>query len=160
MAFFLHFIRISQLTFWPSMLPDGTTKMEYIDLLVSTIEMHNKDYGDRMLVRLLISIDRSKSVEENEETVELVLGVRTRSELVVGIDLSGNPLKGSFVDFLPLLEKCRNMGMFVTVHTAEVPDKKPLRNEVKNICESVAESDREGRQSSLMTETDSILHFW
>jgi adenosine deaminase len=128
--------------------------------LVSTIEMHNKHYGDRMLVRLLISIDRSKSVEENEETVELALGVRTRSDVVVGIDLSGNPLKESFVNFLPLLERCRNMGMSITVHTAEVPDKEPVRIKANNFSESVVVSDREGIQSRLMTETDSILFFW
>jgi adenosine deaminase len=122
--------------------------------------MHNKHYGDRMLVRLLISIDRSKSFQENEETIELALGVRTRSDVVVGIDLSGNPLKESFVNFLTLLERCRNMGMFITVHTAEVPDKEPVRIEANNFSGSVVVSDREGIQSRLMTETDSILYFW
>lgn len=135
--------------------------------------MHNKLYGDQMLVRLLISIDRSKSLKENEETVELALAVRTRSEVIVGIDLSGNPLKGSFVNFIPLLQKCKNLGMFITVHTAEVPDIDGVRNEDDNNFEliqneavnglpgsvSVVESDREGIMPPLMTETDSILHF-
>lgn len=137
--------------------------------MVSTIEMHNKLYSDRMLVRLLISIDRSKSVKENEETLELAINVRTRSNALVGIDFSGNPLKGSFVSFIPLLQRCRNMGMFITVHTAEVPDKES-RSEVQDhpeifqnkslseFFESLVGLKRE--EMPLMTETDRILFFW
>ena len=165
---FSSFILITWLIFQPSIFPDGTTKLEYIDLLVSTIEMHNELYGDRMLVRLLISIDRSKSLEENEETVELALGVRTRSKVIVGIDLSGNPLKGNFVSFLPILKKCSESGLFITIHTAEIPDKESVRNEIKDIADESAndfsgstfESEREEILSPLLTETDQILFFW
>ena len=120
---------------------------------------HQEINGDRMLVRLLISIDRSKSLEENEETVELALGVRTRSKVIVGIDLSGNPSKGNFVSFLPILKKCSESGMFITIHTAEIPDKDIADESVNDFSGSTFESEREEILSPLLTETDQILFF-
>ena len=51
---------------------DGTTKQQYLQLVTSLIGLHNKRYGDRMMVRLIVSIDRSKSREENDQLEGLV----------------------------------------------------------------------------------------
>ena len=44
----------------------------------------------------------------------------TKTSFVVGIDLSGNPTKNKFVDFLPAAIHARSHGLMVTVHAGEV----------------------------------------
>ena len=66
----------------PRVLPhDGTTKQQYLQLVTSLIASHNKRYGDRMLVRLILSIDRSKSREENDQLEGLVNNHDIRSAI-------------------------------------------------------------------------------
>lgn len=101
---------------------DGTTKLEYTELLTSTIVAHNLRHGDRMTVRLLLSIDRSKSIDENAETLDMAVRMSSRKSVIVGIDFSGNPHNGRFDDFISMLKMCRDNGLFVTVHSAEIHD--------------------------------------
>ena len=52
--------------------------------------------------RLLLSVDRGKSVEEAMRVAELAVELRAEEEwrpFVLGMDFSGNPTKGSFKDF-------------------------------------------------------------
>ncbi len=52
--------------------------------------------------RLLLSVDRGKSVEEAMRVAELAVELRAEEEwrpFVLGVDFSGNPTKGSFKDF-------------------------------------------------------------
>jgi adenosine deaminase len=72
-----------------------------------------------MHCRLLVAIDRSRSLEEAQEHVNLaVLFLGTR--VVVGIDVGGNPSRGDLRTFFPLLRRVKDAGMFVTLHCAEV----------------------------------------
>jgi adenosine deaminase len=41
---------------------------------------------------------------------------------VVGVDFSGNPHNGRFDDFVSMLRICRDAGLFITVHAAEIED--------------------------------------
>lgn len=101
---------------------DGTTQLEYTEMIISVIEAHNLRHGDTMTVRLLLSIDRSKSIDENAEVLDIAFRLSSRSNVIVGIDFSGNPHNGRFADFVSLLNTCRDIGLFITVHAAEILD--------------------------------------
>ena len=98
-------------------------------LLILKIENHNRLFGNIMTVRLIISVDRSKSVEENSDVLGLAVRARSGGDTLVGIDFSGNPMEGKFNNFVGLLQKCRDIGLFITVHTGEVPDVDEIASE-------------------------------
>ncbi|XP_016443942.2 N6-mAMP deaminase [Nicotiana tabacum] len=74
----------------------------------------------KIFVRLLLSIDRRESTEAAMETVKLALEMRHQG--VVGIDLSGNPIIGEWLTFLPALEFAKEQGLLITLHCGEVPN--------------------------------------
>jgi len=45
---------------------------------------------------------------------------RSRPDIVVGLDVSGNMMTSKIDDFFPLLSKVRNSGLKLAIHTAEV----------------------------------------
>ncbi|GAB2301098.1 hypothetical protein Dimus_035130 [Dionaea muscipula] len=72
----------------------------------------------KIFVRLLLSIDRRETTSSAMETVKLALEMRDMG--VVGIDLSGNPIIGEWVTFLPALKFAREQGLPITLHCGEV----------------------------------------
>ncbi|KAL8151195.1 hypothetical protein V2J09_021003 [Rumex salicifolius] len=74
----------------------------------------------KIYVRLLLSIDRREDTASAMETVKLALELRNFG--VVGIDLSGNPIVGKWVTYLPALKFAREQGMRITLHCGEVPN--------------------------------------
>ncbi|CAN4117419.1 unnamed protein product [Withania somnifera] len=72
----------------------------------------------KIYVRLLLSIDRRETTEAAMETVKLALEMRHLG--VVGIDLSGNPVIGEWMTFLPALEFAKEQGLLITLHCGEV----------------------------------------
>lgn len=52
-----------------------------------------------MPVRLLLSIDRSRTRQEAEATTEILLRKSATNRILVGLDYSGNPIKNTFTDF-------------------------------------------------------------
>ncbi|GFP97018.1 adenosine deaminase-like protein [Phtheirospermum japonicum] len=85
--------------------PDISVKSNFVDCLC------NGTGKKKIYVRLLLSIDRREMAEAAMETVELALGMRDLG--VVGIDLSGNPLVGEWLTFLPALEYAKKQGLQV-----------------------------------------------
>ena len=86
------------------------TKRDYIDAILSTMEefMQSQPPPNKMMCRLIISVDRSLSYEEAKENIELAIEYSQQSPpLVVGVDLGGNPMKNSFQLFQPLFERVR-----------------------------------------------------
>ncbi|KAG5181636.1 hypothetical protein JKP88DRAFT_263573 [Tribonema minus] len=76
-----------------------------------------------LIPRLLLSVDRGKSVDAAWEVVNLAVDLLKDAQYVkylVGIDLSGNPAKGRFEDFAGPLQHARAAGLKVSVHCAEV----------------------------------------
>jgi adenosine deaminase len=74
-----------------------------------------------ILVKLLPSIDRSKSVAEAEENISIVLDLLPQhKDIITGVDLSGDPVKGDFKDFLIILEKARKSHLKLALHCGEV----------------------------------------
>ena len=71
-----------------------------------------------MKCRFIVSIDRSGSVMEAEENVDLAVELfQIPNSLVVGMDIGGNPFKNDFRDFLPSISRARNQaGLKITVH--------------------------------------------
>jgi adenosine deaminase len=81
--------------------------------------------------RLILSLDRSQSLSEAADTVQLAIQLRQEadnepqhgilcSKYIVGMDLGGNPTRQTFADFAPLLHQARQAGLRITVHCGEV----------------------------------------
>ena len=114
----------------PRSLADGTTDRQYIYLLKSLISNHNAAYASKMLVKLIVSVDRSKSVNFAMETLQIIDSVGIHhvaknsnsppQKVIVGLDFSGNPLGGRFEDFASVFTRGREMGLNITVHCAEI----------------------------------------
>jgi adenosine deaminase len=79
----------------------------------------------KIYVRLLLSIDRRETIESAMETVNLAIEMKSLG--VVGIDLSGNPIVGDWLTFLPALKFAREQSLKVTIHCGEVPNRKEIQ---------------------------------
>lgn len=115
----------------PRSLPDGTTEEEYVQLLVDKVKRHNSLYGHLLSVKLILSVNRSKSYDEGLHILELAEKYRygtekdaTKSEdpLIVGLDFSGNPNGARFEDFQPIFAEARKVGFNITVHCGETAE--------------------------------------
>jgi adenosine deaminase len=79
------------------------------------------------MVKLLLSIDRRQGTVEAEHALKIALDTReTHPNLVVGLDLSGDPTAGAFDSFLPTLLKARQSGLGVVLHCGEVNKNLPV----------------------------------
>ena len=120
------------------------TKREYMEIILRTVqafeETDQKRYDDEccnidttspekgslprlpMTCRIIISVDRSQSLIEATENIELAIAMYQESEesYVVGVDLGGNPLQQDFAMFESLFQKARDAGLKVTIHCAEI----------------------------------------
>lgn len=69
-----------------------------------------------ILVKLLLSVDRSKGLEFAKQVIDLTIdyGVHKRSDVVVGLDVSGNMTGSNLVEFFPLLGKVKQAGLNLT----------------------------------------------
>lgn len=96
------------------------SKREFLEGMVAgVLEVQKTDR--RIIVTILVSINRGQPVTDAEENVDLALEfAKLYPKIFVGIDFSGNPTKGSFRDFLPSLEKARKGSLYLTLHCAEV----------------------------------------
>jgi adenosine deaminase len=75
-----------------------------------------------MRVAFLVSINRGSPVEHSSEAVDLLIRLKENSvnaSHLVGIELSGDPRKGSFADFKPEFDRARQHGFKVTLHCGE-----------------------------------------
>lgn len=68
-----------------------------------------------ILVKLLLSIDRSKELEIARKVVDLtILYGQRRSDVIVGLDVSGNMANSNITGFFPYIEKIRTAGLKIT----------------------------------------------
>jgi adenosine deaminase len=113
------------------------SKREYVETIIQVMQRFERSEQERfqhesreenpperaylpLTCRLLLSVDRSQSIEEASETIALAIDMRKASEYVVGVDLGGNPTRRDFRDFLPLFQKARNAGCKSTIHCGEI----------------------------------------
>jgi hypothetical protein len=93
---------------------------------------------------LLLSFDRSASVEEAQDTLEVASSARAQGMPVVGLDFSGNPYLKSFVDFEGIYTEARlKHGFKISIHFAETP------NEADSAAILAFEPDRVGHAAVL-----------
>ncbi|EDV43317.1 uncharacterized protein Dana_GF16581 [Drosophila ananassae] len=96
------------------------SRRDYLQTVIDAIRTAREKYP-RILVKLLPSINRAEPLAAAEETVSLSIEfARSHPDLVLGIDFSGNPGKGRFADFVPILSRARDMGLKLVIHCAEI----------------------------------------
>ena len=79
------------------------------------------------MCRLILSIDRRRSLDVAHETLSLYLQLREQSPfgyLLGGIDFSGDARSNDAVTFIPLMKKAQENGIKLAVHLAEIPNEK------------------------------------
>ena len=68
-----------------------------------------------ILVKLLLSIDRSRGVDVAKQIVDLTISLgHARNDVVVGLDVSGNMAMSNITDYFPLLQKVKDAGLKLT----------------------------------------------
>lgn len=102
-------------------------KEDYLSTILQAIDEFEasvvRDGSGRMLVRVILSVDRAKSVEDGRETIEMCHRLRQSdtNSRIVGIDFSGDPKMGSLKSkFRPLLDLCRVYRIPTTIHIGEM----------------------------------------
>ena len=77
--------------------------------------------------RLLLSIDRRRSLDIAQETLSLYLKLRAESAfgyILGGIDFSGDARTNDAVTYIPVLKKAQDNDIPIAVHLAEIPNEK------------------------------------
>lgn len=122
----------------PRELEDGSSIEEYLSILLDMTSQHNQLYSHKMIVRVLISFDRSRDVQYSENILNKILDIMNEpiASNIVGIDFSGNPKAKGFNMFKPLLMKARENGFKLSIHSGELPaDQCEDINELDDILE-------------------------
>nr|XP_053631464.1 adenosine deaminase-like protein isoform X5 [Cherax quadricarinatus] len=76
-------------------------------------------------VRLLLSIDRSRGIDDAWNTLQLAKEYKTHEiykNLICGLDVSGNPACGNLTNYIPVLEEAKKCGLKLAIHLAEIPN--------------------------------------
>ncbi|XP_053599687.1 uncharacterized protein Ada isoform X4 [Plodia interpunctella] len=80
-----------------------------------------------IISRLIISINRTMVTAECDAITDLAIEYHKKyPDIVVGIELSGNPIVGEFQNFLPALTRARDAGLKVSLHCGEVRNPKEV----------------------------------
>lgn len=73
------------------------------------------------MVKLIVSINRRESFESGEENVNLAVKYhKIHPDIVVGVDLSGEPTCKAFSEFKSILEIARANDLKLALHCGEV----------------------------------------
>ena len=101
---------------------DGKKASAYLDTVLSTIASTNASLPDNKKVptKVLVSINRGKPVADAQTAVDIAIAYKDKG--VVGIDFSGNCYKGTWDEFLPMLQQARTAGLKTTIHAGEKDD--------------------------------------
>ena len=113
----------------PRDLSTHVSKEQYLQCLVETIGEYNRKYHEEIMVKLVVSVDRSKNVKQAIDIIHLAEQyayyevhdetIQHREKIIVAIDFSGNPLGGRFPDFAEIFTLATKKGFNTTVHAAE-----------------------------------------
>jgi len=96
------------------------SKLQYCETIIKEIIAAQEDSDLDIHVNLLLSIDRRK-LECFESTVQLYYNLKKiYPDIVVGLDISGDPRINDITCIIPQLVKLRENNVKVTIHLAEV----------------------------------------
>lgn len=94
---------------------EGMTKEDYIEAVVKAV----KDNKTDTIVKILLSINRVHDPKVSHEALEIMIKMfKKYPDIIMGVELSGNPIQGTFDK--SLFTKAREAGMKVCLHCAEV----------------------------------------
>lgn len=96
---------------------------------------NNKIVRLPLIPRLIISVDRSGTLAQADENINLAIelfqqqqkqhssrkGDASQNKYIVGVELGGNPTKNDFTNFEASFERARKAGLRVAIHVGEVP---------------------------------------
>lgn len=91
------------------------TREQYLRVVLGELSR----YGNQR-TGLIVSLDRRMGEEVMEECVAIARKLKGEGEMVVGVDLCGDPRAGDVELFRRHFEDAREAGMGVTLHVAEV----------------------------------------
>lgn len=95
-------------------------KREYLEAIQRAID----NSTTATVTKLLVSIDRSRGLEEAWEN----LSIAEDSRHCVGIDFSGDPRRAGFAEYTEVFNAARDQGFKATIHTAETADRDDTQN--------------------------------
>ena len=123
------------------------TKDIYMDSVLDAIKECNSDSELDIITKFLVSIDRRNGATVAEETINLAHKYQNMNDIVVGVDLSGDPMAGKSLDFTAALTRAKTLGLKTAVHLAET---KESQSETKALLDS--RPDRIGHGTCLRVE--------
>ncbi|XP_027210038.2 adenosine deaminase-like protein [Penaeus vannamei] len=118
-------VRYLELRTTPKSINGVMTKNQYIDTVLEA--MIDEMKLNTITIRLLISIDRSRGLDDAWDTLQLAKQYAAHERfknLICGIDISGNPQAGNLVEYIPVLREAKQCGLKLSVHLAEVVNEK------------------------------------
>ncbi|XP_040198727.1 adenosine deaminase-like protein [Rana temporaria] len=99
----------------------GMTKRSYVETVLEGIKQCKEEEVD-IDVRFLLAIDRRGGPTVAKETVKLAEEYfHATNDLVLGLDLSGDPRVGHGKDFMETLTEAKNSGLKLALHLSEIP---------------------------------------
>ena len=113
----------------PRVFTDGEylSEKEGIDVVLNEIKRCEHDLPNKIVVRLLLSINRSESAEKALRTAEMAVRYKEAGEEhIVGVELSGNPTAAPFSYFSAAFAYLREHMMPTSIHVGEVPNSEVL----------------------------------
>ncbi|XP_075064189.1 N6-Methyl-AMP deaminase [Mixophyes fleayi] len=114
-------VKYLELRSTPRESPTGMTKRTYVETVLEGIRQCKEDEVD-IDVRFLLAIDRRGGPTVAKETVKLAEEFfHSTNDLVLGLDLSGDPTVGHGKDFMDSLSEAKRSGLKLALHLSELP---------------------------------------
>lgn len=131
---------------------DGASWEKYVDSFLSGLEEGNKKYNGVKVARGLLSLDRTIHTEKiSYEIIDRVVLEKKRNGLLVGIDISGNPLgerKLTGTALAYVLCYALSKGIGVAIHIGEA-DTLTEKDDVNMILDILASCSKKSSSSNL-----------
>ncbi|ESO08564.1 hypothetical protein HELRODRAFT_110129 [Helobdella robusta] len=103
------------------------TKSSYLKSVLQAIRDATTVKTSEIIVKLIISIDRAKPLQEAWENLQLAkqfrnfdVGREDMGDVIVGLDLSGHPSTTDVEKFIPVLQAARESSFKLTIHVSEI----------------------------------------
>jgi adenosine deaminase len=91
------------------------TREQYLRVVLGEVAQYGEDRA-----ALIVSLDRKMGEEALQECVGIAKKLKAEGELIVGVDLCGDPTAGDVEVFRRYFEDASAAGLGVTLHVAEV----------------------------------------